>query len=179
MILSEMGQIAEQEWTKTPQIRPDRNIEMDASVVMPNHIHGIIIIGENDNNRVYDTIDNRNNRRGAAMHRVSTTHSTRIPNKIKTDTESDKFAMQSKNLASIIRGFKPAVATYASKNTIDFSWQSRFYDHITRDEDELNRIWEYILNNLQNWQKYENNRIMDDVMRITTGENDSRQPLRH
>jgi hypothetical protein len=60
MVLSDIGNIDEQEWIKAPQIRPDMNMELDAVVVMPNHFPGIIIIGPNDYNREY----------GDAMHGV-------------------------------------------------------------------------------------------------------------
>jgi putative transposase len=44
MVLSEAGKIAYDEWFKTPELR--KNIELDAFIVMPNHLHGIIIIKE-------------------------------------------------------------------------------------------------------------------------------------
>jgi len=44
---SEIGKIAKHEWIVTPQIRPFMQIEIDAFVVMPDHIHGIFIIGIN------------------------------------------------------------------------------------------------------------------------------------
>ena len=44
MVLSEAGKIAYDEWIKTPELR--KNIELDAFIVMPNHLHGIIIIKE-------------------------------------------------------------------------------------------------------------------------------------
>ena len=47
MQLSQIGEIVESEWIKTFEMRPDMNLEMDEYVVMPNHFHAIIIIGEN------------------------------------------------------------------------------------------------------------------------------------
>jgi len=40
--LNEYGNIAMNEWLKTPQIRP--YVQLDEFVVMPNHIHGILIL---------------------------------------------------------------------------------------------------------------------------------------
>ena len=40
---------------------------------------------------------------------------------------------------------------FARKNGIYFDWQPRFHDHIVRDQDELNRIAEYIENNPARW----------------------------
>ena len=54
MILSEIGEIAKSEWLKSPEIRPDMNLELDEYIIMPNHIHGIIQIGENENNKFDD-----------------------------------------------------------------------------------------------------------------------------
>ena len=48
MIYSNIGSIAAQEWIKTPEIRPDMNLELGEFVVMPNHFHGVIFIGNNE-----------------------------------------------------------------------------------------------------------------------------------
>ena len=124
---SEIGNIAEQEWIKSIEIRPDINLSIGDFVVMPNHFHAIIFIGENKyNTHCRD-----------AMHGVST-----MPN---------HFGPQSKNLASIVRGFKSAVTTYARKNNILFDWQERYHDHIIRNDSEYNRIAHYIQNNVAQW----------------------------
>jgi REP element-mobilizing transposase RayT len=139
MVLSEIGKIAKSEWIKTFKIRVDMNLEMGEYVIMPNHIHGIIIIGDNEYNS--QQCIGRD-----AMHRVSTDNNHRV-------SADNKFGPQSKNLASIIRGYKSSVTTYAHKNGIDdFAWQSRFYDHIIRNEKSFNNISEYIINNPMNWK---------------------------
>ena len=56
------------------------------------------------------------------------------------------------SLAAVIRGLKSAVTKYANENTLYFSWQSRFHDHIVRDTSEMNRIADYIENNVANWK---------------------------
>ena len=48
MILNELGQIAYNEWLKTLQIRP--NVSLDVFEIMPNHMHGIILINDYNNN---------------------------------------------------------------------------------------------------------------------------------
>jgi len=64
----------------------------------------------------------------------------------------NQFAPQSKNLSSIIRGYKSAVTTYARKNGIEFDWQPRFHDHIIRSMDDYHRISNYIINNPNKWE---------------------------
>lgn len=117
---TEIGKIAHFEWYKTIELRPDMNIELGEFVVMPNHIHGIVMIGANEYN-------------------------TPAPG------YGGQFAPQSKNLASVMRGYKSAVTTYARKNGIEFDWQARYHDHIIRNPDEYHRISQYILNNPGKW----------------------------
>lgn len=50
MSLSKIGRFIWDEWFKTPVIRPDMNIILDEFVIMPDHIHGIIYIGDNQYN---------------------------------------------------------------------------------------------------------------------------------
>ena len=47
MILNGIGEMVKYEWCITPKIRPDMNLHLGEYVVMPNHFHGILIIGEN------------------------------------------------------------------------------------------------------------------------------------
>ena len=144
MQLNEIGKILEQQWIKTPELRPDMNLELDVFVVMPNHFHGIIIIGENQ----YNT--NRDTNRRDAMHCVSTPFNTNTP----TDTTAHQFGPQAKNLASIIRGIKSSVTTQAKKSgNNDFAWQSRFHEHIIRNSAEFYNIRNYIINNPASWDK--------------------------
>jgi len=142
--------------------------------VMPNHIHGIIMIGKNEFNTpgiglnhsgdglnhsgdglnhsgdgLNHSGDGLNhsgdglNHSGDAMHCVST---GKTPYK-------NQFAPQSKNLSSILRGYKSAVTTYARKNNIEFEWQTRFHDHIIRSAGAYERISTYIKNNPSNWKE--------------------------
>ena len=144
-----IGEIAHSEWYKSIELRPDMNLELGEFVVMPNHIHGIIIIGANEINKPKGVDTIMENDRDA-MHCVSIIPTT---NNINTDDTKYKnhFAPQSKNLSSIIRGYKSAVTTFAKKNNIEFEWQSRFHDHIIRSMDDYHRISKYILNNPSKW----------------------------
>ena len=141
---SAMGEVAKNEWLKTATLRPDMNLILDEFVVMPNHFHGIIFIGENQ----YNTSTRRD-----ALQCVSAIHSVRA------ESGDNKFGAQSKNLASIIRGFKMAVTTFARKNNIDFAWHERFHDHVIRDNDALQNIRAYIYNNPANWLDDELNTV--------------------
>jgi hypothetical protein len=64
----------------------------------------------------------------------------------------NKFGPQSKNLASIVRGFKIGVTKNARNIHADFAWQSRFHDHIIRNDESLEKIKDYIINNPLRWK---------------------------
>ena len=145
--LSEIGKIVESEWIKTPEIRPDMNLELGAFVVMPNHFHAIIIIGKNKYNTKNVMGDTNAQHCRDAMHCVSTANQSNI------NKSQNQFGPQSKNLASILRGFKSSVTTQAKQINPDFAWQPRFHDHIIRDDASYRQISQYTISNPQNWKK--------------------------
>ncbi len=57
------------------------------------------------------------------------------------------------NISSIIGSYKSAVTKHAHRLGFDFAWQSRFYDHIIRDEESYNRIVNYIIENPIKWNE--------------------------
>ena len=131
MGLNELGCIACEQWLKTAQLR--KNVILDEWVVMPNHMHGIIIINTPVETHCNASLRNDNN------------------------WKNNRFGPQYNNLASIVRGFKSSVKRICNKNNIPFAWQPRFYDHIIRDEKSLNEIQQYILNNPWKWEMDRNN----------------------
>ena len=131
MTKTEIGDYLEKQILLTEKMRADMNVEIPLFVVMPNHVHLIVVIGQKRNNMSDDGRDE--------MHCASTTSNT--------------FSPQSKNMASVIRGIKIATKNYATKQGILFGWQPRFHDHIIRNIDELNRIALYIEHNVSNWKQ--------------------------
>jgi REP element-mobilizing transposase RayT len=164
--LSPIGKIVQTEWIKTFKIRPDMNLQIGEYVIMPNHFHAIIIIGENEYNMKREKQQRRDGpgrldlaQRRDAMHCVSAitdtndTHRTDAMHCVSAPTPpQNQFGPQSKNLASIIRGFKTGVTKNARLIHPDFAWQSRFHDRIIRNNAEFQRISTYIRNNPANWQ---------------------------
>jgi REP element-mobilizing transposase RayT len=136
MILNDIGLIADDCWLQIPEHFPF--VKLGNHIVMPNHVHGIVVIDKPD--------DARN------MHNVGTQNFA-SPQNTTESTSKNKFGPQSQNLASIIRGFKIGVTTNARLINPDFAWQSRFHDHIIRDDESFQRISAYIINNPLNWSK--------------------------
>jgi REP element-mobilizing transposase RayT len=136
MCLSDIGACVYNNWLETPILRPDMNLQLGEFVVMPNHFHGILIIGGNDYNATPSPTS-------------SDLTGIRPP---QTSIYKNKFAPQSKNLASVMRGFKSSVTSFANDNHIPFGWQERYYDHIIRSFDEYLRISRYVITNIENWR---------------------------
>ncbi|MDJ0650318.1 MAG: transposase [Xenococcaceae cyanobacterium MO_188.B19] len=137
MQLSDIGVIVAQEWQKTPHIRP--NVQLDEWVVMPNHFHGIIII---------------NNPEETFRRNVSNTK-----NETTQPETNNKSRLKPNSLGSIIGQFKSVCTKQIRKiGFTDFCWQTRFHDHIIRDEKSLQRVRQYIINNPAKWELDRNNR---------------------
>ena len=68
-----------------------------------------------------------------------------------------KLSPKSGTLGAIIRSYKSSVTRWCRRNDDDiFHWQSRFYEHIIRDEKSLNNIRRYIINNPAKWTEDRN-----------------------
>ena len=171
MNLSEIGKIARFFWDDIPQHYPF--VKLDTFVVMPDHVHGIIIITENNQNpnetgcklvEINHEIRNTPDIDWNAV--VETRHALFLPPtpinltpQFQSNPHSDqknigkkRFRNPGKNtLSSIIGSYKSVVTKNARKITSDYSWQSRFHDRIIRNNKELKRIRQYIIKNPLNW----------------------------
>ena len=183
MHFSDIGTVAQQCWQQIPDHFPF--VELDEWVVMPNHIHGILIFngarhgsgGSHRSHRSHRShcshcshcrdakfcvsTENGSTQNGSTENgSTQTTGSTENtkPTETKPTPTGNIFGPQSQNLGSVIRGFKIGVTKYVRQNTnIRAIWQPRFHDRIIRSNAELYRTGEYIRNNPANWMKDLNN----------------------
>ncbi|MFN0290674.1 transposase [Pedobacter helvus] len=144
MILSPFGKFAQQCWNEIPLHFPF--VILDEFVVMPNHIHGIIIIDKMDDDTL--GVKTQNFASPDGMKSKETQDFVSLP-----DGANNKFGPQSQNLASIIRGFKIGVTKLVRTQNPNFAWQPRYHDHIIRDQKAYENISNYIRNNPSNWEK--------------------------
>lgn len=125
MCLNEFGSIAEMCWKGIPVYFG--NAAIDYFVVMPNHVHGIIIIESKD---------------------VACNVSTDNPEK----NVMSKISPLKGSLSAIVRSYKSAVSKLIHDiGGNEFSWQSRFFERIIRNEQELFNIRQYIEQNPFKW----------------------------
>ena len=144
MQLSEIGLLAEKFWWSIPE--HFSFVKLDSFVIMPNHIHGILVIDKPYDGRDMDGISVE-----TGQCPVSTTNSA---NATEPKTLGElRFRNQGKEtLSSIVGSFKSIVTKRSHRIHADFEWQERFHDHIIRDMEEYSKIANYIENNVANWQ---------------------------
>lgn len=159
---TEIGWSAVREIQKTAQIWEDE-IVIPIFAVMPNHIHLIVFIDAPHRRDASHASQNasrasQKNAPRASHENVKTDIDIKESTFVKKDAcdaslrwnNGNRFGPQKRNLASVIRGIKSAVKSYANQNNIPFAWQPRYHDRIIRDSHEMNRIAEYIENNVIN-----------------------------
>jgi putative transposase len=149
--LTEYGKIVREEWLKTIAIRPDMNLKLHDFVVMPDHFHALIEIGRNEFN-VERKLEIVNARLRDAIHRASATETFDIADEIDVKPSTNRFGPQSKNVASIVRGFKSAATSRIRRSGYQqFAWQSGYHDRIISDQEEFETKIQYIRQNPEKW----------------------------
>ena len=137
MHMNVWGEVVRDEWLRTPTMRS--NVELDEYVIMPNHFHGIILINATNDNcvgadcvRPIHDAEKCGAHVGAPVQPIQT------------------LRRKSCTLGSIIAGFKSAVTKRINelrKTPGAPVWHRNYYEHVIRNEDDLNLTRDYILNN--------------------------------
>ncbi len=156
MRLNALGNIVAEYWQNLPHLFPA--IVLDAFVVMPNHVHFAVWLNPPEDARVGAQLNcaptNCAPTNCAPTNRASTTTTT---------TESPigkRFTVdkQRPTLGQVVRALKAATTRLIRQSgSAGFAWQRNYYEHIVRDERELERIRKYILDNPANWAGDEEN----------------------
>ena len=123
--LNDSGRLASVAWEELPSRFP--TVSLDSFVVMPNHIHGIITVGAQFIAPASAPYNHVGIAREGAMNRAPT-------------------------LGEIVRTYK-AASTRMIRQTanLEFAWQRNYYEHVVRNEESLNRIRQYIMENPARW----------------------------
>jgi REP element-mobilizing transposase RayT len=132
MRLNEYGKVAGACWDEIPN--HFAGVELDAFVVMPNHVHGIMVIAN-----------------GEEQHHVRATHASPL---------QKPRGPERKSIGSIIGAFKSASTKRVNEMRQALGtplWQRNYYDHVIRDQNEWDRIREYINANPARWADDVNN----------------------
>jgi putative transposase len=121
MQMNNIGRMVERCWREIPAHFP--SVALDEFIVMPNHLHGVlVIVGAND-------------------------YSPLPPNDVGTRPRGT-----TRTIGSIIRGFKIGVTKWMRENAGPRDvWQRNYFEHVIRNETSLNRIRRYIVENPMRW----------------------------
>jgi len=146
MVLNDAGRIVADEWGRIAGIRTE--IEWDQWIVMPNHFHGILTIPDS-----VRAIHESPRQMTAPQCRKLT-----IPDFVRAIHESPRqmtvTERRNMTLPKLIGRFKMLSSKRINemRNTPGVElWQRNYYEHIIRNDDELNRIREYIVENPAKW----------------------------
>ncbi|MNQ55406.1 Transposase IS200 like protein [compost metagenome] len=188
MQLNELGKLAHDLWEEIPNQFP--YIELGNFVIMPNHVHGILIINKiklpsdnsvetrfiasndidgndidgndiddlrRDKSRLYDDgagpgliVEKAVETRLIEKEAVETRLIASVP---QGGFAEDKNPMLNENISRIIRWYKGRCSFEMRKIHADFSWHSRFHDHIIKDSKSFENIQSYIANNPSKWKE--------------------------
>jgi REP element-mobilizing transposase RayT len=144
MILNNLGKIADECWLEIPKHFP--NFILHEYIVMPNHVHGIIELVNDDNVVGVDNFQ---------------------PLQHHNESRRNEFQkMIPRSIGSIVKGFKigvtkwfrinenvsVAVGNFQTQQSQQKLWQRNYYEHIIRNEQSYQTISDYIINNPVKWK---------------------------
>lgn len=174
MQLSTAGAIVQGFWYEIP--KHFDHVQLGAFIVMPNHVHGILKLMDDDQSAI------PHHGRDAAMPRPyrdgelprpnnpeSPNPHNETPDNNQNPTNNKpqyrdkrqepgfykKIAPKPGSVSTIIGSFKSVCTKHIRKSwpEMNFKWQERFHDHIIRDADSFYRISNYINNNPEKWKE--------------------------
>lgn len=186
MILNDAGRMVKSVWNDLHQFHP--NIDIDESIIMPNHFHGVVIIDNNvetaphahpeitdsDSSTESDLQDKH--KMHQLMHKMNESISENEMNNSNNQEElaDQEQSQRARTNIGVQLSLSNAINQFKSYTTHQYStrvklglvlplnkelWQDGYHDHIIRNETEYIEIREYIINNTSSW---ESDRFTDD-----------------
>ena len=110
----------DEEWRRTATVR--QQVGLDEFVIMPNHLHGILVFTGDHKKTSYRDVSTKSRLRAQSLGAIIGQFKSVCTKRIRES------------------GFS------------QFSWQSNFYEHIIRDEASLEKIRHYIVDNPAKWE---------------------------
>ncbi len=129
IILNTHGRIVHECWLRISELRP--GVELDEFVVMPNHMHGILM-----------------------FHQPVSPDRTRATRWVAPTRTKIGGGAQPGSLGAVIGQFKAAATRRINamrQSTGSAVWQRNYYERVIRDERELDRVRQYIVGNPSTW----------------------------
>ncbi len=143
MVLNGIGAMVQGFWYDIPHHFD--HVSLGEFVVMPNHVHGILIL-----DKMVNVVDN-----DVPVDCVDPVETLQC--NVSTGSTGSNFfqsiSPKPGSVPTIIRSFKSVCTKYINQHQpeLHFAWQTRYHDHIIRDETAFQRISHYIWNNPKKW----------------------------
>jgi len=142
MKLNDAGQAVNRCWNDIPNHFP--HATLDEFLFMPNHINGIVFINNTPHTvgtKNFSSPKNVSRAKGFSPLPLSPHSSPSLPQGT------------SKTIGSIVRGFKIGVTKWIRQHTsIHDVWQRNYWEHVIRNDTELDETRQYIQNNPKQWE---------------------------
>lgn len=163
MNLSNCGILADVFWHEIKNHA--QNVELGAFVVMPYHIHGILILGGNSESESESTAETEHAPSVLLQSGSGSGSESKLELQSELQSNDDSQSnnesqskkspsrMEKNTVSSIIGSYKSAVTKHANRVGLEFGWQERFHDHIIRNDAEYQRINNYIESNIDHWNE--------------------------
>jgi REP element-mobilizing transposase RayT len=150
MILNDAGRMVQTVWDEIPQYYP--GIETDEFIIMPTHIHGIIVIVGAGPRACPDDAGHpphTGHPRGGAPTFKGQSSNNQQPQGVGHTMSLPDLVHRLKTLTT--KRFADGVKQHGWQPFPGKLWQRNYYEHVIRNGDELNRARIYIINNPQKW----------------------------
>ena len=147
MRLNNVGKIVQWEWLELPKRLCF--IELGAFVVMPNHFHGILIFHENVGATRQGLINSRSGKVPVPHVTVEGIDGSPLPRGPKSASLGAVMAQFKSRVTKRLWKIPPLQGTLI--------WQHNYYEHVIRNEEEVNRIRQYVIDNPTHWEEDEDN----------------------
>jgi REP element-mobilizing transposase RayT len=160
MHLSKYGEIIQKWWDEIPVHFP--NVELGAFVIMPNHVHGIIFILDDRRGEVISPRDHANANNQENVNNINQGGGINDEG-VKTKNQGGGTPLRKPTLGQIVAYFKYQSTKEMNKieteNSITKFWQRSYYEHIIRNEKELQQKTDYIMDNPSQWDEDDENPV--------------------
>lgn len=164
MNLNAVGVLAEEHWIEILKQFP--YVELDNFQIMPNHMHGILIIDKSivtaaaavETRFIASNLDDRIEFIASNLNDADSSE-TRLIASIPPEKDGiggfagENNPMLVDNISRIIRWYKGRCTFEIRKINPNFGWHPRFHDHIIRNSESFERIQNYIEENPVRWEE--------------------------
>lgn len=145
MVFSPLGAIADVLWHEIPH--HFKNVELGDFTVMPNHVHGVLILDKPDG--TVETLHATSPTPEQTLHsdtlHEETLHATSLRERMAG------ISPEPESVPVIVRSYKAAVTKHARRLGLEMEWQPRFHDHIIKNDVAYQQISDYIVTNASRW----------------------------